>query len=123
MSIVRYTNKKTGVVSLYESTSHYDPETKQSRPVRKYLGTEDPETGQLIPSSGRRGRKASAIEKNTSKEAVTASMRAEIESLKKELEKKNRMLNTLEEEVEELKAALLSVRDTSSAALKAARNK
>ena len=52
MSIVRYTNKKTGVVSLYESTSYYDPELKQSRPKRKYLGIEDPETGELIPSSG-----------------------------------------------------------------------
>ena len=51
MSIVKYTNKKTGVVTLYESTSHYDPETKQSRPVRKYLGREDPVTGELIPSS------------------------------------------------------------------------
>ena len=57
MSIVRYTNKKTGVVTLYESTSHYDPETKQSRPVRKYLGREDPVTGELIPSSRKRGRK------------------------------------------------------------------
>lgn len=57
MSIVRYTNKKTGVVTLYESTSHYDPETKQSRPVRKYLGREDPTTGELIPSTRKRGRK------------------------------------------------------------------
>ena len=57
MSIVKYTNKKTGVVSWYESTSHYDPETKQSRPVRKYLGREDPVTGELIPSSGKRGRR------------------------------------------------------------------
>ena len=57
MSIVRYTNKKNGVVTLYESTSYYDPVTKQSRPKRKYLGTEDPETGELIPSSGKKGRK------------------------------------------------------------------
>ena len=57
MSIVKYTNKKTGVITLYESTSHYDPETKQSRPIRKYLGKEDPVTGELIPSSGKRGRK------------------------------------------------------------------
>ena len=57
MSIVKYTNKKTGIVSWYESTSHYDPETKQSRPVRKYLGREDPVTGELIPSSGKRGRR------------------------------------------------------------------
>ena len=57
MSIVRYTNKKTGSVALYESTSHYDPVTKTSRPIRKYLGIEDPVTGELIPSSGQRGRK------------------------------------------------------------------
>ena len=56
-SIVRYKNKKTGFVSVYESISHYDPVTKQSRPIRKYLGLEDPETGELIPSSGKRGRK------------------------------------------------------------------
>ena len=62
MSIVRYTNKKTGRVALYESTSHYDPVTKSSRPVRKYLGTEDPVTGELIPSSGQRGRKKGAEE-------------------------------------------------------------
>lgn len=58
MSIVKYRNKKTGVVTWYESTSHYDPETKQSRPIRKYLGKEDPVTGELIPSSGKRGRKS-----------------------------------------------------------------
>jgi hypothetical protein len=61
MSIVKYTNKKTGVVTLYESTSHYDPETKQSRPVRKYLGREDPITGELIPSSRKRGRKKDTL--------------------------------------------------------------
>ncbi len=59
MSLVRYTNKKTGVVTVYESISHYDPETKQSRPIRKYLGVEDPKTGEIIPSSGKPGRKKS----------------------------------------------------------------
>jgi hypothetical protein len=57
MSIVRYKNKKTGLVSIYESTSNYDPINKTSRPKRKYLGTEDPVTHELIPSSGKRGRK------------------------------------------------------------------
>ena len=57
MSIVRYVNKKTGTVTLYESTSHYDTATKQSRPSRKYLGREDPITKELIPSTGKRGRK------------------------------------------------------------------
>ena len=57
MSIVKYKNKKTGAIAIYESTSRYDPVTRQSRPIRKYLGMEDPETGELIPSSGQRGRK------------------------------------------------------------------
>lgn len=76
MSIVKYTNKKTGVVTLYESTSHYDPETKQSRPVRKYLGREDPVTGELIPSSGKRGRK-----KDTLQDAVKTSNTMDSETI------------------------------------------
>ena len=67
MSIVKYKNKKTGAIAVYESTSHYDPVTKQSRPIRKYLGTEDPETGELIPSSGKRGRKKGADTATTAK--------------------------------------------------------
>ena len=55
-TIVKHVDKKSGTTRVYESTSHYDPVTKQSRPMRKYLGTLDPETGELIPSSGRKGR-------------------------------------------------------------------
>ena len=57
MSLVRYTNKKTGRVTIYESTSCYDPIKKTSRPKRKYLGYEDPITKEFIPSSGKPGRK------------------------------------------------------------------
>lgn len=57
MSIVRYTNKKTGRVTIYESTSCYDPVKKTSRPKRKYIGYEDPITKEFIPSSGKPGRK------------------------------------------------------------------
>lgn len=56
MSIVKHFDKKTGRTLVYESTSHYDPETKQSRPKRKYLGMLD-DDGNLIPSSGRKGRR------------------------------------------------------------------
>jgi predicted ribosome quality control (RQC) complex YloA/Tae2 family protein len=55
-TIVRIRNKATGRVSVYESESYYDPVKKASRPKRKYLGLEDPLTGVLIPSSGKRGR-------------------------------------------------------------------
>ena len=85
MSIVKYTNKKTGVVTLYESTSHYDPETKQSRPVRKYLGREDPITGELIPSSGKRGRKKDTV--SGVSEASKSSDDTEVSILKARFEK------------------------------------
>ena len=98
MSIVRYVNKKTGVVSLYESTSHYDPETKQSRPVRKYLGREDPVTGELIPSTGKRGRKSDARENETAGKANEDSLRREMIALRKEIEKKDKLIASLESE-------------------------
>ncbi len=57
MSRVRYVNKKTGWVSIYESTSCYDPVNKTSRPKRTYIGYEDPVTKEFVPSSGKPGRK------------------------------------------------------------------
>ena len=55
MSIVKYKNQ-SGVTYAYEATSRYDPATKQSRPTRKYLGRVDDETGEIIPTAGKRGR-------------------------------------------------------------------
>ena len=57
MSRVRYVNKKTGWVSVYESTSCYDPVKKTSRPKRTYIGYEDPITKEFVPSSGKPGRR------------------------------------------------------------------
>lgn len=70
MSIVKHYDKKTGLIFCYESTPHYDPVSKQSRPKRKYLGTWDPEKNELIPSSGKRGRKPGV--KNRPKPEVTS---------------------------------------------------
>ena len=80
-TIVRHYDKKTGKTRVYESTPHYDPVTKQSRPKRKYLGTLDPETGELIPSSGRRGRTSSSDNKTTN--TATDSSSSRIKSLEK----------------------------------------
>ncbi len=54
-SIVKYT-RKDGSTYAYSSIAQWDPEKKQSRPVRKYLGKVDPITGEIIASSGKRGR-------------------------------------------------------------------
>ncbi len=55
MSISTWTNK-AGTRYAYEIISHYDPETKQSRPKKVYLGRVNPETGEIEPTSGKRGR-------------------------------------------------------------------
>lgn len=121
MSIVRYVNKKTGRVALYESTSHYDPETKQSRPIRKYLGTEDPETGELIPSSGKRGRKKES-ENNTDynkKEKMETDYKLLAETLKKECMEKDARIKALEHHNQLLRSSLERIKETASHILEA----
>lgn len=116
MSIVRYVNKKTGKVALYESTSHYDPETKQSRPVRKYLGTEDPETGRLIPSSGKRGRQK-ASESGVShgkKKEPEADYKFLAETLKKECMEKDARIKVLEHQNHLLCSKLERIKEIAS---------
>lgn len=111
MSIVKYTNKKTGVVTWYESTSHYDPDTKQSRPIRKYLGTEDPVTGKLIPSSGKRGRKSQKATADTRDETRSAAagesaLQARIRELEKENLIQRSRISSLEAENQSLHKAI-----------------
>lgn len=113
MSIVRYVNKKTGTVAIYESTSHYDPETKQSRPKRKYLGTEDPETGELIPSSGKRGRKKNAGGAAPGKkEKQEENYKEKYEKLLKEYEEKDARVREIEHENKRLLFSLAKLKDS-----------
>ncbi len=112
MSLVRYVNKKTGTVAVYESTSHYDPETKQSRPKRKYLGTEDPETGELIPSSGKRGRKkAKDGEVPKKKVKQEDKYKDKYEKLLQECAAKDARIKELEHENKKLLFSLSKLRD------------
>lgn len=121
MSLVRYTNKKTGVVTVYESTSHYDPVTKQSRPIRKYLGVEDPETGKIIPSSGKPGRKKST--ESTSRATVKkdeVDYKLLYEKEKKESADKDARIKALENRNKLLVANLEHMRETITKALSVA---
>ena len=116
MSIVRYVNKKTGRVAIYESISHYDPETKQSRPIRKYLGTEDPQTGELVPTSGKRGRKKETGS-NTShnkKEKTETDYRLLAETLKKGCMEKDARIKVLEHHNQLLRSTLERIKEMSS---------
>ena len=114
MSIVKYTNKKTGGVTLYESTSHYDPETKQSRPVRKSLGREDPVTGELIPSSGKRGRK-----KDTLQDAVKTSNTMDSETISAIRSRYETELASRDKTIREQAAVIRNLETQKAAAIKA----
>lgn len=120
MSIVRYVNKKTGKVLLYESTSYYDPEKKQSRPKRKYLGVEDPETGELIPSTKKPGRKQGSknLSTQSKKKDDEPDYKLMYETLKKESDKKDAIIKKLESRNKMLHSDLERIKEMIVAALK-----
>lgn len=97
MTRVRYVNKKTGWVSIYESTPHYDPDTKQSRPTRVYIGYEDPVTGEFIPSSHKPGRKTKSVTRKD-------------EAFSSEDKKKDHQIEQLSSEITELKEEVRSLK-------------
>ncbi|MCP3887822.1 MAG: IS1634 family transposase [Desulfobulbaceae bacterium] len=59
-AIVYQTNKKTGVTYVYESTSYWDKEKKQSRAKRKCIGRLDPETKKIVPTRKKKQQSATA---------------------------------------------------------------
>lgn len=107
MSIVKHTDKRTGVTYVYESESYWDKEKKQPRSKRTLIGKIDEATGEIVPT-GKSGRKKSSEEKlNTDsspvitdqvaslaeKDALITELKAEIRQLKKE---KQDILSALE---------------------------
>lgn len=60
-SIIKKLNKQTGVTYVYESESYWDKEKKQPRSRRKLIGKIDAETGEVVPTGGRGGRKKGGL--------------------------------------------------------------
>ena len=56
--IYRKPKGEDGPTYAYESTSYWVKDLGQPRSTRKYLGVVDESTGEIIPSSGKRGRKS-----------------------------------------------------------------
>ena len=99
----------------YEQTSKYDPEKKQSRPVRKYLGRVDPETGEIISTKGKRGRppkqdgEAAVKPDGGDYEALYKDKCLELKAIKKELDRMAARNEQLSLRVEELEKVLASI--------------
>lgn len=101
MSKVRYYNKKANRILVYEYTPHTDPVTNKSKPIRKYIGYEDPITHVFTASSGKPGRpKRISAEVDQSaqqdrEQELYASLYAEIRTLKESLSSANERIDTL----------------------------
>ena len=115
MSIVKYKNPKTGAVYAYELTKRWNPETQRNEPVRTHLGRVNPDTGEIIPAVGKRGRKP---RKSTeSGEKATPSPRQyenevqSLEQMQKMLYEQQVRIGQLETEIAALKAVLQNIVD------------
>lgn len=91
--IVYQTNKKTGIKYAYESVSYWDKEKNQPRSKRKYLGRVDPETNEIIRSSGRK----------THSEDNVPAKDSGLEKLHQEISRKDEMIQELRRELKEEK--------------------
>ena len=55
-SIIRSLDKRSGITYVYSSESYWDKEKKAPRNKRILIGKINPETGEIIPTSGTRRR-------------------------------------------------------------------
>lgn len=65
-SIIRSLDRRSGITYVYESESYWDREKKAPRSRRRLIGKVDPETGEVVPTSGTRRR---AMERRAAEEA------------------------------------------------------
>lgn len=94
MSIVKHTDKRSGVTYVYESESYWDKEKKQPRSKRTLIGKIDEVTGEVIPT-GKSGKKKSADSKVTQEQQTTSKPMADQVEL---LAQKDALIASLKEE-------------------------
>ena len=102
-SIIKKLNKQTGVTYVYESESYWDKEKKQPRSKRKLIGKIDEQTGEIVPTGGRKGRKTKELTQIpetacTDENALKALCMEQAEELRRNEEE----ISTLKKQVMEL---------------------
>ena len=97
-SIIKQTNKKSGVTYVYRQESYWVPELKQPRSHRRLIGKIDPISGKVVPT-GKSGRRKKTAADTPGGEAPSGQ-----DDLKAELLKCTKEKQALEHEVADLKA-------------------
>ena len=112
MAIIYQKNKASGKTYAFDSRSYWVPELQQPRSERKYLGVVDDATGEIIPSSGKRGRKpGTSVKKKKSQESEPDQSAAIIAQKEQEIRE-------LKAEVRRLQKYIQQISDTAAKALK-----
>ena len=94
--IYRKPKGEDGPTYAYDSTSYWVKDLGQPRSTRKYLGVVDESTGEIIPSSGKRGRK-SGSKQTENKSAPNTFSDSDL------LDAKDQEIRELRQQVEDLK--------------------
>lgn len=103
-SIVKHTDKRSGITYAYESISYWDKEKKMPRCKRKLIGRVDPDTGEILPTDGR-CRKNSPYQKppETEEDNIFAEIKSmKVAELRKEVVRLRMELNVANRKLEEL---------------------
>lgn len=120
-SIIKKLNKQTGVTYVYESESYWDKEKKQPRSRRKLIGKIDEQTGEIVPTSGRNGRKKkelaevpeTACADMSSLQALCMEQAEELRRNEEEISKLEKQVMELTLSVSEYKGRLLKIEELS----------
>lgn len=117
-SIIKSLDKRSGITYVYSSESYWDKEKKAPRNRRTLIGKIDPETGEMVPTSGAR-RKAMERKAAESKQQIATA----IDGLEKEqsalsekyiaaLEQFDMQLQSIEEDIQTKRREIAETRQS-----------
>lgn len=113
--IVYLTNKKTNTKYAYRSESYRDPETKQPKSRRTYLGRVDPETNEIIPKAGKGKRNRNPIGKSLlpapvqSSDAPSSPQSINLSELQRQVELLQKQQNELKSRMEGIDISISNI--------------
>ena len=113
-SIVRQTNKQTGITYVYSQESYYVPGVG-ARNRRHLIGKIDPSSGQVVPTGKQGPKRKHELPLDNSDEVQTADMKARllqatqrIQQLEEDLEKANSLIQRQQVQIRKASKALES---------------